>query len=256
MTKNYIFPRNFFLWGQIGFCAGNIQSVTEDIISLPTSSSSATIGFMGVPAAIACMEDEVTKKIYEDLTYVSIDGMPIVKKCKKLGIECERCAGPDVMLNILKKSVSRGETHYFYGGKNDDVLNNIKKNLETQFPGINIVGMYSPPFRDLTEEEDNQIIKEINKLHPDYVWVGIGQPRQDYWLKQHKFSLKNTKILGVGAAFDFMAGSLDRAPKIVQNVGLEWLYRFFKEPGRLWNRYIVGGFKFILLNLKYKDSKI
>ncbi|MEY8337946.1 WecB/TagA/CpsF family glycosyltransferase [Lachnospiraceae bacterium 62-35] len=254
--KNNLYPRNFLLWNKIGFCANNMKDSVNAILNLPTRPTSATVGFVGIPASIACMENDMIFNAYNNLTYVSIDGMPIVKKCRKVGIDCERCTGPDTMLLLIEESVKLGKTHYFYGGKNDAVLKNIKKNLTVKFPGIKITGMYSPPFRDLTEEEDKALCDEINRLHPDFVWVGIGQPRQDYWLETHRKTLKNTTILGVGAAFDFIAGSLERAPEFMQNAGLEWLYRFVKEPKRLWNRYIKGGFKYLYYCTKYPSKKI
>lgn len=252
----YIFPRNFVLWNKVGFCASNKKQTVKNITNLPTAPVSATVGFVGVPASITCMEDEKIFNAYNNLTYVSIDGMPIIKKCRKLGIECERCSGPDIMEMIIEDGVKTGKTHYFYGGKNDAVLENIRKNLIQRYPDIKIVGMFSPPFRDLTAQEDQKICSEINSLHPDYVWVGIGQPRQDYWLETHRTLLNDTIILGVGAAFDFIAGSLDRAPEAIQNLGLEWLYRFVKEPKRLWNRYVKGGFKYLYYCSKYKNKRI
>lgn len=253
---HYIYPRNFSLWGNIGFCAALMEENVERILNLPTMPASATVGFVGIPASIACMENETIHKAYNNLTYVSIDGMPIIKKCRKAGINCERCTGPDTMMLLIEESVKQGKTHYFYGGKNNVVLENIRKNLTERFPGIKIVGMYSPPFRELTEEEDKAICEEINRLHPDFVWVGIGQPRQDYWLEMHREKLKDTIILGVGAAFDFAAGSLDRAPDVFQKSGLEWLYRLAKEPKRLGNRYIKGGFKYLYYCARYPSKRI
>ena len=244
------------LWGKVGFCAAFQKECVSAIINLPTEPVSATVGFLGIPAAISCMENEKITEAYNELTYVAIDGMPIVKKCERLGIRCERCSGPDIMNIIIKEGLEHGKTHYFYGGKNDAVLDKIKNNLTEKYPNINIVGMYSPPFRELTDAEDKAICEEINRLKPDYVWVGIGQPKQDFWLMSHRNKLLDTTILGVGAAFDFMAGTLDRAPKAVQDMGLEWLYRFIKEPKRLWNRYIAGGLKYMKLNKKYKSIKL
>ncbi len=249
--KTFYFERNFVLWEKIGFCVTTQKKCVEDIVNLPTTPESATVGFVGIPAAIVCMEDEQMANFYNDLTYVAVDGMPIIKQAKKKKIFGERCPGPDIMDLIIKDGIDKNKTHYFYGGKNDEVLKKIKINLTSRYPKIQIVGMYSPPFRDLTEEEDNKICSEINKLKPDYVWVGIGQPRQDYWLAKHRMILKNTTILGVGAAFDFFAGTLDRAPSCVQKMGLEWLYRFLKEPRRLWKRYFVGGFKYLYYSVKH-----
>lgn len=252
----YKYDRNFMLWEKVEFCAMNKDDCVSAIINLPTSPISATVGFLGVPGAIACVENEEISEMYTKLSYVAIDGMPIVKKCKQLGIQCERCSGPDIMNMIIREGMKTGKSHYFYGGKNEELLNNIKKNLTEKYPDINIVGMYAPPFRELTETEDSKICEDINSLKPDYVWVGIGQPKQDFWLMSHRNKLLNTTILGVGAAFDFMAGTLDRAPKVIQDSGLEWLYRFIKEPNRLWNRYVVGGFKYIKFNQKYKSIKL
>ena len=256
MNEDYTFPRNFLLWGKVGFCASNKEIAVKNIMSLQTYPKSATVGFVGIPASVICMENESVSKVYRNLTYVSVDGMPIIKKCRRVGISCERCSGPDIMMRIIEEGIKPGKTHYFYGGKDYSILEKMKSNLEVKYPGISIVGMYSPPFRDLTEEEDKKVCNEINSLHPDYVWVGIGQPKQDYWVEQHGQLLKNTTILGVGAAFDFIAGSLNRDPKIIQDAGLEWVYRFIKEPGRLWSRYIIGGLKYLIYNRKYKDLAI
>ena len=127
------------------------------------------------------------------------------------------------------------------------------------YPNINIVGMYSPPFRELTEEENECIVNEINKCSPDFVWVGLGAPKQDIWMYNNRDKLSNVKMMGVGAAFNFFAGTVKRAPKIYQKLGIEWFYRLIKEPKHLWKRYILGGFKFykayIPYSIKYKREK-
>lgn len=246
------YNRNYVLWGKIGFCVSTQRECVENIVNLPTTPESATVGFVGIPASIVCMKDEKTAEFYNNLTYVAVDGMPIIKQAQKKGIIGERCPGPDIMDSIIKDGIRKKKIHYFYGGKNEDILVKIKDNLTNKYPQISIAGMYSPPFRDLTDEEDKNICDEINRLKPDYVWVGIGQPKQDNWLEKHKTLLKDTTILGVGAAFDFFAGTLDRAPKGIQKLGLEWLYRFVKEPKRLWKRYFLGGFKYIYYCIRYK----
>ena len=253
---HYIYPRNFSLWGNVGFNAAHMDENVKRILSLPTAPVSATVGFVGIPAAISAMKDENIKRVYNDLTYVSIDGMPVVKKARKAGLSCERCTGPDTMMLLLEESVRQGKTHYFYGGKNDKVLENIRRNLTERFPDIKIVGMYSPPFRDLTPQEDDDLCREINSLRPDFVWVGIGQPRQDIWLDTHRRKINNAILLGVGAAFDFAAGSLDRAPETVRRLGIEWLYRFLKEPRRLFDRYVKGGFRYLYYSARFKSRRI
>lgn len=150
--------------------------------------------------------------MYSKATMAIIDGMPIVKRGRKLGFECDRCAAPDIMGPIFEESVKRNKTHYFYGGKDDEVLVKLRENLEKAYPGIQILGMYSPPFRPLTDEEDAAICREINELKPDFLWVGIGAPKQEMWMWKHQEKIHGTRMLGVGAGFNFFAGTLDKAP--------------------------------------------
>lgn len=117
------------------------------------------------------------------------------------------------------------------------------------------VGMYSPPFRALTEEEDKKICDEINALKPDFLWVGIGAPKQEMWMWQHQEKINNTVMFGVGAGFNFFAGTLDKAPEWMEKASLEWLFRLSKEPKRLWRRYILGGFKYLYYTAEYKLKK-
>lgn len=115
--------------------------------------------------------------------------------------------------------------------------------------------MYSPPFRALTEEEDKKICDEINELKPDFLWVGIGAPKQEMWMWKHQEKIHNTVMFGVGAGFNFFAGTLDKAPKWMEKASLEWLFRLSKEPKRLWRRYILGGFKYLYYSAEYKLKK-
>ena len=182
--------------------------------------------------------------------------MPIVKRGRKLGFECDRCAAPDIMGPIFEESVKRNKTHYFYGGKDDEVLVKLRENLEKAYPGIQILGMYSPPFRPLTDEEDAAICREINELKPDFLWVGIGAPKQEMWMWKHQEKIHGTRMLGVGAGFNFFAGTLDKAPAWMEKAGIEWLFRLSKEPKRLWRRYVLGGFKYLKLSMGHPTKKI
>lgn len=229
MMEIYQVERNLEVCG-IGFCAMTMDQLVEAVSSIPTESLSATINLVGVPGIISAKENKIVAEAYASSTMAIIDGMPIVKIARKQGIICERCAAPDIMPHIFKNSVSQGKTHYFYGGKDNDVLKKLRKNLEKDYLGIQIVGMYSPPFRLLTEEEDKQICDEINSLHPDFLWVGIGAPKQEIWMKAHQEKIKGTVMLGVGAGFNFFAGTLDKAPEWMERASLEWLFRLIKEP--------------------------
>lgn len=237
--------RDFTVCGVIGVCATTKKQFVEETFNLPTMPVSATIDLVGIPAIISAKEDSMISEMYNNATMVAIDGMPIVKKGRKKGFTCERCAAPDIMGLVFEESIKRGKTHYFYGGKNDEILVKLKDNLERDYKGIHIVGMYSPPFRPMTEEEDTNIVREINNLHPDFLWVGIGAPKQELWMLNHQEKINGCVMIGVGAGFNFFAGTLDKAPKWMEQCSLEWLYRLIKEPRRLWRRYIIGGLKYI-----------
>lgn len=252
MSNFYQRERDFTVCGVVGVSATTKEEFIEEAFSMPTDEISATIDLVGVPAVIAAKENPKLADMYNAATMAAIDGMPIVKLGRKKGFNCERCAAPDIMGPMFAESVKRGKTHYFYGGKDNDVLVKLRQNLEKDFPGIKIVGMYSPPFRPLTPDEDDKICKEINSLNPDFVWVGIGAPKQELWMMEHQKKIKGVVMLGVGAGFNFFAGTLDKAPAWMEKASLEWLYRLFKEPRRLWKRYIIGGIKYLYYSLETK----
>ena len=244
--------RDFTVCGVVGVCATTRAEFVEEVFKMPTSPVSATVDLVGVPAIISAKENPEYAQMYNQATMAAIDGMPIVKIGRRKGFTCERCAAPDIMGLVFAESVKQGKTHYFYGGKDDTVLDNLKHNLERDYPGIQIVGMYSPPFRPLTQEEDDAVCAEINALQPDFLWVGIGAPKQEMWMWKHQEKIHNTVMLGVGAGFNFFAGTLDKAPEWMEKASLEWLFRLAKEPKRLWRRYILGGFKFLYYSMEDK----
>ena len=256
MSKNiYIKKRDFTVCNIVGVCATTREGFVKEVFSMPTTPVSATVDLVGVPAIISAKENPEIADMYSHATMAAIDGMPIVKIGRKKGFHCERCAAPDIMGMVFEESVRQGKTHYFYGGKDNEVLEKLKQNLERDYPGIRIVGMYSPPFRALTEEEDKKVCNEINTLHPDFLWVGIGAPKQEMWMWKHQKKIHNTVMLGVGAGFNFFAGTLDKAPKWMEEASLEWLFRLCKEPKRLWRRYILGGIKYTYYSIEAKIKK-
>lgn len=173
------------------------------------------------------------------------DGKALVLLARLYGYPLKRRVyGPELMEEFCKLANNRGYTNYFYGGTNK-TLSKLTENLTVRFPNLKISGACSPPFRDLTCEEDRQIIETINKAKPDVLWVGIGCPKQEIWMYEHKDKLNVAAIVGVGAAFDFHAGTKKQAPYWMREHGLEWFFRLITEPRRLWKRYIVGGAVFI-----------
>lgn len=197
---------------------------------------------------------------YEDGNYRDIqnngfmaipDGKPLSIISKKIGFsEAERVTGPDLMEEIFKISEERCYSHYFYGST-QETLDKLKVKLSEKYPKMKIVGMYSPPFRELTEEEDKKNINHINKVKADFIWVGLGAPKQEIWMSEHKDKVDGLMI-GVGAGFDYHAQHIKRAPIWMQNMSLEWLYRLIQDPKRLLKRYIVYNLKFIYYYIKRK----
>jgi N-acetylglucosaminyldiphosphoundecaprenol N-acetyl-beta-D-mannosaminyltransferase len=139
-----------------------------------------------------------------------------------------------------------GYRHFFYGGENG-VPELLATLLKKRFPGLQVVGTFSPPFRPLTLEEDERIVQIINEAEPDIVWVGLGTPKQELWMAEHRERLKAPVLIGVGAAFDFLSGRKPQAPKWMQRSGLEWLFRLVNEPKRLWKRNLVNNPTFLIL---------
>ena len=173
------------------------------------------------------------------------DGKPLSIVCRRRGFyDAKRVPGPDLMPKIFEASRERGFRHYFYGGSKE-TLDKLKSKLKKQYPWLNIVGMYSPPYRPLTAGEDEQAIKKINEARPDFIWVALGAPKQEEWMYQHQFQVCGV-MLGVGAAFDFCAGTVKRAPGWVQEMCLEWLYRLVQDPKRLFMRYFSTNLSFLL----------
>jgi N-acetylglucosaminyldiphosphoundecaprenol N-acetyl-beta-D-mannosaminyltransferase len=155
------------------------------------------------------------------------------------------------MLELIRISEQEGFAHYFYGSS-EEVLTVLEKKLRIRFPGIKIVGSFAPPFRALTSEEDREIVGTINAAAPDILWVGLGAPKQELWMAEHHGLLKAPVMIGVGAAFDFHAGCKKRAPLWMQRSGLEWAWRLYQEPGRLWRRYLIDDLPFFWYILKQK----
>ena len=199
----------------------------------------------GVHGVMECQRVPELKAIFDDAGLITPDGMPMVWLARKAGFDrVERVYGPTLMLMVSERSVAPGYRHFLYGG-NEGVAEELKAEMEKRFPGIQIVGTYCPPFRPLTETEDEEVISMINESEADIVWVGLSTPKQERWMAAHKNRINANVMLGVGAAFDFHTGKVKQAPVWVQNHGLEWLFRLIQEPRRLWKRYLVNNSMFV-----------
>ena len=167
------------------------------------------------------------------------DGMPLVWALRSFGMRRQqRVYGPDLMLALCEQASKRGHRIFLYGGR-DEVLDVLQDNLLARFPGLQIAGAFAPPFRPLTPEEDTAIVERIRESQADIVFVGIGSPKQERWMLDHRHKLPGLIMLSVGAAFDFHAGRVRQAPAWMRRSGLEWFFRLLMEPRRLWKRYIL-----------------
>jgi N-acetylglucosaminyldiphosphoundecaprenol N-acetyl-beta-D-mannosaminyltransferase len=157
-----------------------------------------------------------------------------------------RATGTDIMLEFLKRADAKNLSSYFYGDT-DSTLAALSERVRRDFPGHRIAGAVSPPFRALSPEEDEAIVERINEARPDVLWVALGLPKQDVWIHERLSRLKVPVAIGVGAAFAFVAGTVERCPEWVGNGGFEWVYRFLKEPKKLWRRDLLDGPRFMVL---------
>lgn len=156
----------------------------------------------------------------------------------------ERVPGPDLLAAFLAQADKSGHSSFFFGDT-DETLAALTENVQKAYPGHRIAGVLSPPFRATSAEEDAAIIEEINRARPDVLWVGLGMPKQDWWIHNHRDRLRVPVVVGIGAAFRFLSGSVKRAPKWIGNNGFEWLWRLAAEPRKLWRRDLIDGPRFL-----------
>lgn len=203
------------------------------------------ICFSNVHTSVMAREDKAYLDVLNGAAFVFPDGNPVASLQQKEGIAgAERVAGPDFMDRMFKNTADGKLSHYFYGST-QETLDELHKVLKEKYPKLAIKGMYSPPFRELSEEEDKADIDRINASGADIVWIGLGAPKQEKWMKAHEGRIDGV-MMGVGAGFNFHAGNIKRAPVWIQKIGFEWFYRLFQDPVRLFKRYFVTNTKFII----------
>jgi len=191
-----------------------------------------------VHTVMAAREDADLRAAVRGSSLTVPDGQPLVWALRALGHRLpDRVYGPTLMARYCERSATTGARMFLYGGRGDDVLERLERNLVERYPGLTIAGRHAPPFRPLTERERDAVAAEINASGADVVWVGIGVPKQEKWMADMRPRLNAPVLVGVGAAFDFHAGLVRQAPLPVQRAGLEWAFRLAMEPGRLWLRY-------------------
>ena len=198
-------------------------------------------------------KDEELQKVYKNASLILTDGKPLIwiSKWYKTPIK-EKISGSDLFPRVCQLAANKNYTMYLLGAA-EGVADTAARNLMKKYPGLNIVGTYSPPFGfEKNEQEMNKIKTQIQDVHPDILIVGLGCPKQEKFMYYHCKELGVPISFGLGASIDFEAGNIKRAPKWMSNHGLEWLYRFSKEPKRLFKRYFVDDLKIISVARKYR----
>lgn len=230
--------------------AQTFQSSISDMLGYLTSSETHYISTCTVATLIQAKDDQTIHHALENADLVCADGMPIVWMQKRLGYtDAERVYGPDILSALCEATAEQDIGHYFYGGLGN-VPQLMMQKLEERYPELTIIGADAPPMIDMRDEPKAETIQYLNSLKADIIWVGLGSPKQDLWMATYQPHLNTKLLVGVGAAFDFIAGVKPQAPHWMQRNGLEWLYRFVTEPRRLWRRYLVYNTRFIWHVLK------
>jgi len=203
------------------------------------------VAICNVHSIVTALQDKSHNKVLNAADMATCDGMPITWTLRKLGYPTQqRINGPDLMWKYCEKAEITGQKVFFYGST-DEVLVLLKERLLLAFPALKIAELYSPPFRELTVAEDAEIVDRLNASGANVIFIGLGCPRQEHWMHLHRGKV-NAVMIGVGAAFNYHAGTTKRAPLWMQNAGLEWLHRLASDPKRLWKRYFVTNSIFIV----------
>ncbi len=224
---------------------GSYEKFISEIISLSSIKNSSYICILNVHMLVESYFDKEFRRVVNNADIATPDGMPLVKAVKILyGIEQDRVAGMDLMPDLMRLSEKENLSIYLYGSTKE-VLEKIVSKAKRDFPDLEL-GYYSPPFRELTEREKELDISRINKYNPDFLFVALGCPKQEKWMEEHKNRI-NSCMIGLGGAFEVYSGEKKRAPRWMQKFCLEWIYRLFQDPVRLWKRYFFTNTVFLVL---------
>jgi N-acetylglucosaminyldiphosphoundecaprenol N-acetyl-beta-D-mannosaminyltransferase len=231
----------------VGISAIDLPQAVGEIERWMADGTAQYVNVCTVHTVMECRRDERLRRIVNGSGMSTPDGMPLVWLSRLHGYSnAGRVYGPDLMLAVCDRAQATGRRHFFYGGA-PGVAERLACALRTRYPALIVAGTYSPPYRAADTDEDGDVLAAINAAAPDIVWVGLGTPKQDYWVSRHRDRLTAPVLIAVGAAFDFHAGLLRQAPRWMQRSGLEWLFRLVQEPRRLAFRYLVYNPLFVLL---------
>lgn len=210
-------------------------------------SRSHSLAVINVHICVSALFDKKIRDIYNSVDLAGIDGMPFLMWARAFYKKnSDRFYAPDLMLQVSSTVQEKGYTFFLYGGY-PGAPEKIEEYLRQRFDGINVVGKYSPPFRDLTLEEEDAVCKMINDARPDFLWIGLGSPKQDVWIHQRREKIKGCIMIPSGATFDFFSHKIRQAPKWVRDSGFEWFFRLTQDFRRLWVRYTLINVVFVLM---------
>jgi N-acetylglucosaminyldiphosphoundecaprenol N-acetyl-beta-D-mannosaminyltransferase len=228
----------------------NMEAAVSRVLARVKSGEGGYVCFANAHSSVTAYNNPEYLAILNRSFMTLPDGKPVYWTGLAKGVKgIQQIPGPDFLPMLVSHNQNPPLRHYFYGGR-PEVIEKLIENLKTRYQGVAIVGWESPPFRDLSSHEDSQVVRRIKESMADIVWVGLGTPKQDYWMASHYERLKPAILFGVGAAFDIHADNVKRAPIWVRSNGFEWLYRLMQEPRRLWRRYLVTNSLFIIYVFK------
>jgi N-acetylglucosaminyldiphosphoundecaprenol N-acetyl-beta-D-mannosaminyltransferase len=231
----------------VGVSALNMKTAVHETELMLDRGQQGYICVTGVHGIMEAQSDEGFRNILNRSFLTTPDGMPTVWLGRMQGFkDMSRVYGPDYMLGVCERSVTRGYRHFLYGGK-PGVAEELRAALTRKFQGLQIVGTYTPPFRPLTIEEENDLRLKLETSRADILWCGLGTPKQERFMAAYCQRMPVKLMVGVGAAFDLLSGNLSEAPDWMKSAGLQWLYRLMKEPSRLWRRYLLNNPRFTWL---------
>jgi N-acetylglucosaminyldiphosphoundecaprenol N-acetyl-beta-D-mannosaminyltransferase len=231
----------------IGVSAVNMDSAVEAIGGWIDAGERHYVCVTSVHGVMESWRSSELREIHNRAGMVTPDGMPLAWLLRLAGHRgSDRVCGPELMPRLLRESQARGHRHFLYGST-ETTLARLREAIGALAPHAQIVGVLSPPFRRLTEEEDAEEVAYVNSCRPDVVWVGLSTPKQERWMATHRARLSAPVLIGVGAAFDIHAGLQKRAPHFMRRSGLEWTWRLISEPRRLWRRYLANNPYFVML---------
>lgn len=236
---------------EMEFFSGSLHEVVQRVLDWIQIKKQRYVTVTGVQGVVESHRDATVYRAHRQAGLIVPDGMPLVWIGRAMGYpKTERIYGPDLFLALCRRAQAEQWKIFLYGCT-PQVLKALASHLHTQFPALLIAGSYAPPFRQLTHLESKEVVRVINTSGAHIVFVGLSTPKQELWMQEYGKKLGASVLVGVGAAFDFVAGTKKQAPRWMQRYGLEWLFRLSHEPMRLWRRYTVGNVIFLYVFFRH-----